>query len=435
MKNLFLILTLLPGFISAQDSTYIQYSSESTEGFEPEKLVDEFEKAFGLDKEVKFRAKVGLKSYDVFLLNTTKAPEISGELKLFKQNSVKANLSFTPRSFLSFGNYPLLDLEWRRYLKHKNEVGNLSGAYVSISKTFNFGEAKSFPDYYWSGGSSSIGQNRYIEPLRSFQIDIGQQYGSVLDVGLRLGLKKVRLNAIDEAGLKYASQQRPFLPYISSYSSINLGLDLPNRESSSQKCSFLNCHQKINHLLKVDMSGMFYIDKYTQNIQTDLSYEQKFGKLPLSILLGARFSLNRFESFDYIGYKNIDSDFGQSTLSLYSSSTSNKLNLSTQFYGELRYYVFQKRQIAQGKMIAGLQGPYLGVYYSVTPIDTRISGFDNFQYLPWRNSSYGPLLGYQRKISKKYFIDVGLRFQDSRSYNISIGKVVMAPQFKFGYAF
>lgn len=93
--------------------------------------------------------------------------------------------------------------------------------------------------------------------------------------------------------------------------------------------------------------------------------------------------------------------------------------------------------ISKGKMVAGLQGPYVGISYSKWLYDNRFYSNKLFNYVgDFLNSGrFSPVIGYQRKISKRYFIDVGLRFQDLSSYNIGIGNLAINPQFKFGYAF
>lgn len=438
MKKLLLLFFIGIQGLYAQDSTYIQYSSSKVNTFEQVKLVDAFEDAFGYDKEVKIRLKGGLKSFDNFIFSTQKTWMISGEFKLFSQNSVKLDFYQKTRSADFIPSYLIANIEYRKYLKKKAASTNLSGNYVSLSKTFNFSDFESiYGNQFLGGFNFSYDQNLYSAGRSVTDLRLGQQFGSFMDMGIKLGVKRAKDSFLDEQGLlSYTEKAKKYIPYLSSYSSISLGLDFPREKAVKEFCSFLNCIEKINHLFKVDFSGMFYVDQFKQNIQTEIAYEQKLGSLPVSISLGMNIGAQRYEVYNQVGQIEVEREGWQNyTVPKYQDKRVSRENLTVVATAELRYYPLQKKQVLAGKAQEGLHGLYLGAYVKRGLLDSR---FNSEKFVNWvgntkQISAWGPLVGFQKKVGSKHFMDVGTRFGDINAGNISIGDVMINPYFKFGY--
>ncbi|AWW00500.1 hypothetical protein [Arcticibacterium luteifluviistationis] len=441
MKKLLLLFFIGIQGLYAQDSTYIQYSSSKVNAFEQVKLVDAFEDAFGYDKEVKLRVKGGLRSYDNVRFNTQKIWEVSGEIRLRGLNSLKLDIYQKPRFGNYGGVYLISNLEFRRYLKSHSVLNNLSGKYISISKTFNlakFDEPGAYNRHIDSFNFSD--QTNYSADRSIADIKYGQQFGGFIDMGLKFGLRRSKGSFLSEQGaLQFSDESKKFFPYFSSYSSISLGLDYPKKKSVKEYCSFLNCYEKVNHLFKIDFSGMLYMDQYKQNIQTEFVYEQKLGRLPVSLSAGISIGIGGYSTYKWTQERvEIEDNYGNKAMTVkYEDIQEYKGSLRTVISSEVRYYPLQTRQVLEGKAQEGLHGAYLGLFINKKILDSR---FDNSKFIKpvWDvpyTMSWGPVAGYQKKIASKYFIDVGTRFGDTSSIFFSIGKVNFVPYFKFGYAF
>src|SRR5690606_12134065 len=125
-----------------------------------------------------------------FIPGTKKTWEVSVEKSLGKSYSLKGDIYQRPKQSGPFGrNILIADLEIRKYLGRNRAFNNLSGQYLSVSKTFNFNSKPGSYFVYGYGNYAFSGQNRYFNEANLGQIKWGQQYGGMLDVGLKLGLK------------------------------------------------------------------------------------------------------------------------------------------------------------------------------------------------------------------------------------------------------
>jgi hypothetical protein len=258
---------------------------------------------------------------------------------------------------------------------------------------------------------------------------------------LKLGVKRSKDTFLSEEGaLQFSEESNKFIPNLSSYSSISLGFDIPRKKTIKEYCSFLNCYEKVNNLLKIDFSGMFYIDQFKQNIQSEIAYEQKIGRLPVSISASMAIAATGYSTFKPTNEQILFEvpNVYTSLVQKFENEQVYKTDLRAILSTELRFYPLQSRQVLEGKAQQGLHGVYVGLYVNKKVLESRWFENDEFINPVWdlpHTLSWGPSVGFQKKIAKKHFIDVGAKIGDTTSTFYSIGKVNFVPYFKFGYAF
>jgi hypothetical protein len=434
MKYLHILLWLFPLLTSGQDSLSVNHFTEEVEEFKPTRLIDEFEQNFG-NKEVSLRLKVGIRSYKNTYFSTVKTWDASIEKRLFGKTSGIISFHEKPRMIDFLGKASVLEIGLRHYLGNKDgRALGLSGTYLQLTKTFFLTEPKSpyqdtpfaFYNFY--------SQNYYSGEKRVASIKFGQQFGNFLDLGIEAGISKGNKMFPDERGVLSETRTRLILPYISTYSVISIGQELGKKREINKSCDFVNCNTKINHLFKVDLSGMVFINPYEQNARTEFSYEQKLGSWPLSFNAGMELGINRYQHYMTDGVVEVSRPDG--TLHTTFKSTDKRVttaSVNAKIFAEARYYPFQKRQVALGKLQEGVQGLYIGGYYRKLLVN-RSFGDAAVSLRFGEKNQLGPMLGYQRKISKRYFVDLNLAFMDDSSYQYQIGKLIINPKFRFGIA-
>jgi hypothetical protein len=236
MKKILVLLLLISSIVSAQDSTYIQYSTGNVEAFKPMKLVDAFDKAFGYDKDVKFRVKAGISDYGI--KNTTlmrKGLSFSLEYQIGKKFSAKANIVEKPSSSFDGSRKWRYGIEFRKYFNKSSHLNTLSGKYIGLGLLWhdaNLEELKPATGYI----------NYTLSPYRTGKKDIhlklGQQFGGSLDFGLDLGFKQIQETKISSEGIFGFNSNEKWQSYIQSVSVFSFGLDFPLKKSTKGDMRF-----------------------------------------------------------------------------------------------------------------------------------------------------------------------------------------------------
>jgi|GEM_PF-3336857 len=437
MKKLLLFICVINLTAAAQDSTSISFGTETVNEFRKQNLMDEYERAFGTDRKVNTRFKIGFTDFP-----NSKYSPILPFISL--EHRFKKNLSLTLSGIIStrenyfpqigqFINRPedikvSIDAELRYYLKSNQ---SLSGNYIGLE----FKKSRT-PLHLSHGLSPFLTKPYYLKSQLS--VNAGKQFGSVLDMGLQLGLKNVLKPELDKSGFVNISKdyKGSLTPFIGLYSKISLGIDFPlTKGLQNSTCEFLNCFTEFDHLLKANLSNSFYLDPYFQNIKLDLAYEQKLGKLPVSLNLDAVSNLNNERNYKPVK-REVNPD-NQQPLPSYESRRINQTFFTFNSTLQMRYYFLQTNSIAKGKAVKNLSGIYGGLFYTrFLKIEDQLKfiriSYGGESFTSPRYSS-GFILGLQRKILKNYYYDFSIK------YNATFQNTLVYMRFnqdiKFGYAF
>lgn len=429
MKRLLTFLLFIQLTATAQDSTSISFSIEAVQEFKKQNLMDEYERAFGDDRKVNTRFKAGLIDFP-FSKSNTLFPFASLEQKVGN----KFSLSLTGIAGTMHNNSPdagkllkgrekmsiSLSTEIRCYFKNNS---TLSGNYIGMEFK------KSKEPSYFSPMNSFIHQAYYLKSQGS--LNIGKQFGSVLDMGIQLGLKNVLRPGIDETGFMsiYQNDNKTLVPFLGMFSKIGLGLEMPfDGKKEVPGCEFRNCYTEFRQLFKVNLSNLFYLDPYFQNLKLDVAYERKIGRLPLSVNADFISTLNGERN-----HKPVSQPDNGTNVSRPKSQTIISFSSTVQ----LRYYFLQKQAIAKGRSASNLSGIYAGVFHS-----RFFEPKNQYQYIssplgkplsePVRYTS-GPVIGLQRKILKNYYYDFSLQYNIKKKEQWAYPG--MSQNIKFGYSF
>ncbi len=434
MKRLLTFLLFIQLTVNAQDSTSISFSTETVNEFRKQRLMDEYERAFGGIKSVNTRLKTGF--MDLYGANF---PFIGIEQRIGQRfnlgigaivstNSIQRNYHFgrfmkEPNSVIS----PYAELKY--YFKPNNKLsGNYIGIeYKGISETSNLnfiGWTNNAPPYF---------------SKNQFSINLGKQFGSSVDIGLQIGLKNVSKSEVDQEGFLYVNKNpdNPFVLFAGTYSKVGIGKDFPKSKSkNNESCDFLNCYTEFKSLFKINLSNSLYADPFYKNIKLDLAYERKLGQLPLSLnfaLVSGVYTIKSFKLSGESGTKTIGDWTGN--FPKYTRESRNSTTISSTATLQLRYYIFQNRNIARGKAVSNLSGFYTGLYsYRELAFSNAYSLDGKFMKVSQNGflGNTGVMLGIQKKILKNYYYDFSTQIPFKSNLK---GENLLMPNIRFGYAF
>lgn len=440
MKKLLLFICVINLTAAAQDSTSISFGTETVNEFRKQRLMDEYERAFGRDKNVNTRLKTGLmdQSYANYAPSIT--PFYGIEQRLTKNTSLIIN------SFLSNG--PGSSLPLYSLFKYRNQLKialNLEGRYY-FSKT-----GRNMLSGNYAGLEYKMEDQipKYLEMASSFNlpyyqkkhwaINLGKQFSNTFDLGLQFGIKEVIKPTVSNTWQMSLDPEKSKanVPFIGFFSKIGFGTDLPFESSKRPtNCDFLNCFTEFNTLIKVNLSNLLYLDPYKQNFKVDLSYEKKLKGLPVSLNIDiiGRFSSQKI----YKARKQITSPHIWVERPTYYNVKENELQATLSSTLQLRYYFLQNIEIANGKSVSNLSGLYISpgvswVYYSKTPEKYRVDALGQpFPVAPKLTPKISA--GIQKKILKNYYYDISINYRIPTNKSVQFYTGI-TQDIKFGYAF
>jgi hypothetical protein len=441
MKRLLTFFLIIRLAATAQDSTSISFSTETMDEFRKQSLMDEYERAFGGDRKVNTRLRVGLLDSPHSKYNPV-LPFIHLEQRIGSKLSIGLGGVLSTRE------------------DHFYRVGELNGHGFNELKVSLFTEIR----YYFEGNRSLSGnytglefkQFRRTESLKygllspyisriyylnnQYTLNVGKQFGSLLDVGLQAGFKDIFKPELDESGFVIwgGMLKKSFTPFVGLYSKISLGVDVPfNKGRQNEACEFVNCFTEFSHLFKVNLSNLFYIDPYIQNLKIDVAYEQKLWNLPLSVSIDLITRVNNERNYHPTGMKAVRSG-NELLLPTYENQRKNQTLFDLNSTLQMRYYFLQKRAIAKGKAVENLSGVYGGLFYTQfmkadDPLKFIRLSF-NWEPAPdYPKFTTGLVLGLQKKILKNYYYDFSIKY--NATYRDSPVYTRFNQDIKFGYAF
>ncbi len=441
--------SFLPGLLAlatftqtaGQDSLITDTKPDFTYGKEKQTLVEAYEKAFGMNRNIHTRLKAGFMDISN-LRGGTSLPFLNLEQKISDKITVNAMLfvssalGFQPTFYELFSfrneytkNYTIhWGTEARYYPKGTK---SLSGNY------FGF-EFKKIPQKLPLDFLTPFYNFPYYQ-RNQLNITAGKQFGPALDIGLQAGIKSILSGQVEDNGELYLEKNYRSIPFLSMSSRISLGLDLPLRKTGEpSSCEFLNCYREFNTMFKINLSNLLYLDPYIQKLKIDLSYEKQLGNLPLSLDLNLISSIYAQRSFKPTGEFSRYKDYAHAMEApLYSQKRSSQEEFSLTSALQLRYYPLQKRQIASGKAISNLSGFYTALsgnafFLPREPLAYYITNEPVFLPEPKR-FRLGASAGIQKKILDRYYYDFSIKFiLPGKGYSV----LAQAYQeIKLGYAF
>ncbi|WP_428657157.1 hypothetical protein [Runella sp.] len=179
-------------------------------------------------------------------------------------------------------------------------------------------------------------------------------------------------------------------------------------------CDVFQCLEEEHSMLKIALPSLS-LNLFTQQLRGSIAYEKKLKNSP--------FSLNLEYQTGLYSYSRVYNPILKKSIAGFYYQSSHWLSLDT------RYYLFQKKQIRNGRSANNLSGFYgglqVGLGYTFSP------NHDLSTY--WA----APIIGFQQKIFKNGFLDfrLGLPIQalSGTRYNVPISPNVS--DLKFGFAF
>ncbi|MCP9770200.1 hypothetical protein EGI22_20030 [Lacihabitans sp. LS3-19] len=420
MKKLFLFLSISFSLHAQTDSLKVTFSEEKVEKFEKTTLIDEYEKAFGGNRVVKSGLRVKISDPG---MHSFQHAGLQYEQKIGKSISVIATIGNVfqiagPTTFES-------DVEARWYFSMKKKVAlvsqkpNITGNYIGLKVQYYHTPLNKYDmnfkylrdnNQLFSGYPSEL----FLEDGYA-SLNLGKQFGNALNFSFMIGLK--RGNEL-KTYIFFEPQNLDKINhklFFTTQNQIGLGLLLPKKTiQKANFCDFLKCNLNLKNLWKLNINNGFYLDKSSQNLKLDLSYEQKIAKSPFSINSNLVVGVNNLKVPYYNDYKDtlIVSPNGESfqyKLPIYSGKDYNQPILNFGLKEQIRYYAGMKERIRKGKQGNNLNGIYTGFEY-----------FININKITYKNEPIGAmlnkiqirslsaLLGYQTLASNNSFLDINL---------------------------
>lgn len=373
----------------------VRYSQE-VGTLEDQTMIDEYNYIFMTKEPTQTLKKVGITTGGSF----GKGFLAAYEHKIFDNTSINAEaflydfglgLSIEPRYYYNMASR----------IKKKQQANNLTGGYIAVrlEQPFHFQK----PDLNTYEKLPHTKKRTYAL-IYGFQTRINDN--AFADLGFVAGMQKVQeaycLGAVNKQ-LSF-DELSPLTRNWFLTSTVKLGLawaDRSKRATQKQYCDFLRCFEEDHSMFKLNLQRLFYVDRYDQSLFVDADYEQKIGKLPFSINIGANLSVNRqkFIESEYI-YANENPLF-KNDIGFFQQFIA---NIST----DLRWYFQQKHHIAKGASANNLSGNYVKLYLARRLSQTKNHPtFSNF-FQENRTFRFGVGAGYQTKFSKRGFLDVGV---------------------------
>jgi hypothetical protein len=428
MKKLLFIILFIPLFVNAQtDSVKVSFSEEKVEKFEKTTLMDEYDKAFGVNRKVNAALKVGLDFSGIYMTNIF----VNYERKFAKDWSLNLGVQ-TGRIRKESFKY-IIEPRWYFKMKKRIEDGsqgdNLNGEYLSLryehgenesnyslNSRFNFeGLTRNFNENIPIFNSQKLGNPIYNKLLLNY----GRQFGNTIDFAFSTGLlDRNQLFIESRADVPYLKSERRLSWVVSSNTRLSLGLFFPtkNFRELSNKCDFLLCNYEVKSLLKLDLSNLIYLDNTQKQLNFGGSYERKIGKSAFSSNTGLNLFFNSWQSISIKSHKDTVINGNR----IWTNVLFNDKMGSDYFYGfniseQLRYYIGMKRRVELGKSANNLNGIYAGFNISYSYYRNDFTA--NTLAIPLNATTgkysistfnYGFSIGNQRQTAKNAFVDYGL---------------------------
>ncbi|MFC3811363.1 hypothetical protein [Lacihabitans lacunae] len=402
MKKLILFLSIPFSLHAQSDSLNVTFSEEKVEVFEKTTLIDEYEKAFGGNREVKSGLRVRFVSGSFSKRSNT---FLQYEQKFGDAFSIigSVNAGFQPNTKFQLNS----EIEGRWYFLMKKDIelkskkGNITGDFIS----FKF----STPDNNSSllNRTNLIGLfgsfSRYYE--RTYSIIYGRQFANVFEFGLIGGFKTIKSNKRYEYSNFYDTHNKV---YLTTHSQVGLGLLFPKTKDLKNSCEFLKCNYEVNRLLKFNLNNIFYLDRNYQALSANGSYEQRIFNSRFTTNSGGLFGFSREKEYRYNNY-----DPNSGIFIVPTKIEVKRSFFSTSFHQQLRYYLPKIKANYNG--VKNLNGLYIAAEGTVSK--TIISDFNK----PLNSNKVGVSLGYQTLATKNTFLDVFASFNRFNSQSLLYG--------------
>ncbi|MCE6987975.1 hypothetical protein [Dyadobacter sp. CY323] len=369
----------------AQDSVNVLFSQES-DTLVKQRFIDRYDNVFMTKVPTRQMFKVGYQGSEVqgmginFSYEYKLLPSLSVEAALFAQfsrfNGGMANelLHFNWKQVNVWAN---AKARWYYNMNSRIETGlnanNFSGPYVA----FTYDQSLYLRDSYSNKNTGRIGL------LYGFQSRFFNH--GFVDFSVGVFNKEIGQFTFFEDTKAFWKPDNFILG-----TNLNIGLAIGDwkKTTAAPFCDVIFCDELVKGQWKVQMPNIS-IGVRNQIVRTEVDYERKLGKSPLSVQGGAGMSL--YNSTRY-----------QSMHDRYFSVGAN---------AQFRYYFLRNLMERRGKGASDLSGPYAGVeggygiYFSKSQFNYQPEFNSNTKTRSWNTSL---LLGYQQRLFSRIYIDASL---------------------------
>lgn len=435
MKKLILFLSISFSLHAQSDSLNVTFSEEKVEVFEKTTLIDEYEKAFGGNREVKSGLRVRISDPGVMNFQSV---GLQYEQKIGKDFSVIGSFG---NIFQQFGQTAFeSNIEARWYFKMKDKVKNglqkpnITGTYLSFKVQYypdllginNFNTITPRGIHWANLWVPNFGERGFIS------LNLGKQFSNALSMNFILGLKRGIIThpyTVLNSAINKTSSESVNRLFFTTQNQIGLGLLFPSSKvNSTSACEFLLCNVAMNKLWKFNLNNALYVDNTTQNINLDFSYERRIANSGFTINSNVIAGLKNLKFSDILYFKDstiVGSDGTNIILKspIYCNEKTNQPTFIINIKEQLRYYFPKKDSFKKSKKNHNFNGIYTGLEY--------LFGFNkvvlNKKYSPMTPTrydlkAYSVIFGYQTLTNRESYLDIGLAggIEGIRNYPTSI---------------
>ncbi len=408
MKKMLLFI-LLPTFIYAQtDSVKVSFSEEKVEKFEKTEIISISER-MGVKRPVNAALKAGVEITPFISKNSSSGLFFSYEQKVKSVFSINFSLKILPRN-TDFPFFFEVEPRWyfnmKKRVVQENQAYNITGKYISLR----------YKQGHFSTNESLLtSESPYLESA-TYSLNLGQQFGNNLDISLLAGYKNIRESFIDSKGFirNNEQSQKSNTWFIASSFRVGVGLNYPKikpqKYEKFEKISFSSNNFDINHLLKINLTDILYVDKYSQFLKADIAFERRISNTLFSTNSMVLASINHFKTFNQIG--KIDSTIGnyKYPIPIWGNERTNNFYSYFQLTQQLRYYM-KRKELRKGKSGKNFNGFYTGLEASyLNSSFTNDSNSKSFFSKQLKNGSafgFGGVIGFQNQFNNKIIFDWG----------------------------
>lgn len=388
-----------------QDSVSMSYSEEQ-DTLKPIRFIDRYENIFMNKVPTKNIFKLGISQYQQsipYALYNDKgfknsAVQISYEHKLSQEYSVALYGQMPlvgnaiPASWILKNTAVGAQFRWyydmRRRISSGRSANNFTGNYLALELSNTFAMSKASIVQIRTGF-----QRRFLN------------FGFLdLSIGLRQNFPFAEAKSLSNWNI---------------FSEISFGIALGDwkRAAIPSMCELVRCEQHVSRQIKVQIPDVKF-GKSQKLLGGSVAYELALGKSPISLNFQYDLSLQRADNY-LQGYFDTPSHSGW-----YAGITESEERSQT-FSMQPRFYVNQRKRLQLGKVGNGLSGIYVGMNLEMAAYKGTHVVFNPWLHTPehtvkatWQAYRVGALMGLQRRLFEKGYIDFNLSYNSEKNRNV-----------------
>lgn len=398
--------------------TTLSFATENVPEFKRQTILEEFQVPYEQDVERKRLLRLGIQSEAAY---ATRFSSFFTDFhqKVGKQNSLLIGVALGNGSADRIAVYS--KFEFRRFVGMKSRIegktqkNNFNGNYFGIS--FMNGRHILTSDTGFSSTKLGIFLNsRNLQNRNIYSVVYGTQLGGLFDFALQAGVKEMKPAYIDNEGLiihEDPTKGYKFSPFIGTRASLSYSF---KDKGGSLNCDFINCFREVNSVWKFTVNDLFYVDFQQADININAAYEKRIGKSSFSSNSNFMISGGLRTRFTPTGnsVKIIRNPTGfydeQLTVPTYLSTREIIGNGTLRYVQDIKYYLFQKREITRAKTVQNLNGFYIKGSAALNLGRNELDLFEKKNMNKQFFQEFGLGLGLQKLIGSKYFMDYSATF-------------------------